>query len=101
MASGEITKGLYYNAFLGNSLNTLSITANKIDTNLMGAGSVWWEPLGGLWRGGQIGQMYDDYFAKRRFVFALVLHLRFPGKTVFQISTHPVPRTPGSTILTA
>jgi hypothetical protein len=66
MASGEITKGLYYNAFLGNSLNTLSITANKIDTNLMGAGSVWWEPLGGYSEPGRSVNMYDDYFAKKK-----------------------------------
>lgn len=66
MASGEITKNLYYNAFIGNSLNTLSITANKIDTNLMGAGSVWWEPLGGYSEPGRSVNMYDDYFAKKK-----------------------------------
>ena len=66
MAAGEITKGLYYNAFLGNSLNTLSITANKIDTNLMGAGSVWWEPLGGYSEPGRSVNMYDDYFAQKK-----------------------------------
>ena len=66
MASGEITKGLYYNAFLGNSLNTLSISANKIDTNLMGAGSVWWEPLGGYSEPGRSVNMYDDYFAQKK-----------------------------------
>jgi hypothetical protein len=66
MAWGEITKGLYYNAFLGNSLNTLSISANKIDTNLMGAGSVWWEPLGGYSEPGRSVNMYDDYFAQKK-----------------------------------
>jgi len=66
MASGEIRKGLYYNAFLGNSLNTLSITANKIDTNLMGSGSVWWEPLGGYSEPGRTVNMYDDYFAQKK-----------------------------------
>jgi hypothetical protein len=45
-ASGEAVKGLNYIAFLGNSLNTLSIAANKIDTDLLGSGSLWWEPLG-------------------------------------------------------
>ncbi len=44
--TGEPVKGLNYLAFLGNGLNTLSITANKIDTNLLFSGSVWWEPLG-------------------------------------------------------
>ncbi len=66
MASGEITKNLYYNAFLGNSLNTLSISANKIDTNLMGGGSVWWEPLGGYSEPGKSVNMYDDYFAQKK-----------------------------------
>ncbi len=31
-ATGELSKGLNYQAFVGNSLNTLSISANKIDT---------------------------------------------------------------------
>ena len=66
MASGEITKGLYYNAFVGNSLNTLSISANKIDTNLMGAASVWWEPLGSYSEPGRSVNMYDDYFAQKK-----------------------------------
>ena len=44
--NGELVKGLNYLAFLGNGLNTLSISANKIDTNLLSSGSVWWEPLG-------------------------------------------------------
>ena len=66
MASGEITKNLYYNAFIGNSLNTLSITANKIDTNLMGSGTVWWEPLGGYSEPGRSVNMYDDYFAQKK-----------------------------------
>jgi hypothetical protein len=62
--SGEPVEGLSYLAFVGNGLNTLSISANKIDTNLALSGSVWWEPLGSY--GGGIGKsrnMYDDYFA--------------------------------------
>jgi hypothetical protein len=66
MASGEIRKNLYYNAFVGNSLNTLSITANKIDTNLMGAGTVWWEPFGNYAPPGRSVNMYDDYFAQKK-----------------------------------
>jgi len=66
MAAGEIRKGLYYNAFLGNSLNTLSISFNKIDTNLMGSGSVWWEPLGAYSEPGRSVNMYDDYFAQKK-----------------------------------
>jgi hypothetical protein len=62
-ANGEPVKGLSYLAFLGNGLNTLNISANKIDTNLLVAGSVWWEPLGPYSEPGKSRQMYDDYFA--------------------------------------
>jgi hypothetical protein len=62
-ANGEPVKGLSYLAFVGNGLNTLNITANKIDTNLLLAGSVWWEPLGAYSEPGKSRQMYDDYFA--------------------------------------
>jgi hypothetical protein len=62
-ANGEPLKGLNYLAFVGNGLNTLNITANKIDTNLLLAGSMWWEPLGGYSEPGKSRQMYDDYFA--------------------------------------
>ena len=65
-ATGEITKGLNYQAFVGNSLNTLNITANKIDTNLMYSGTVWWEPLGGYGQPGKSVNMYDDYFAQKK-----------------------------------
>jgi hypothetical protein len=65
-ATGEISKGLSYQAFVGNSLNTLSITANKIDTNLLFAGSLWWEPLGNYAEPGKSVNMYDDYFAKKK-----------------------------------
>jgi hypothetical protein len=64
--SGEPVKGLNYLAFLGNGLNTLSITANKIDTNLLTSGSVWWEPLGPYGEPGKSRNMYDDYFASRK-----------------------------------
>jgi hypothetical protein len=64
-ANGEPLKGLSYLAFLGNGLNTLNITANKIDTNLLLSGSVWWEPLGPYSEPGKSRQMYDDYFASR------------------------------------
>jgi hypothetical protein len=62
-ANGEPLKGLSYLAFVGNGLNTLNISANKIDTNLLLAGSVWWEPLGPYSEPGKSRQMYDDYFA--------------------------------------
>jgi len=59
-------KGLNYLAFVGNGLNTLNISANKIDTNLLLAGSVWWEPRGPYSEPGKSRQMYDDYFATPR-----------------------------------
>ena len=62
-ANGEPLKGLNYLVFVGNGLNTLNITANKIDTSLLTAGSVWWEPLGAYSEPGKSRQMYDDYFA--------------------------------------
>ena len=64
-ASGEPRKGLNYLAFVGNGLNTLNISANKIDTNLLLAGSVWWEPLTPYSEPGKSRQMYDDYFASK------------------------------------
>lgn len=62
-ASGEPVKGLSYLGFVGNGLNTLNISANKIDTNLLLSGSVWWEPLEPYSPPGKSRQMYDDYFA--------------------------------------
>ena len=55
-ATGELAKGLNYMAFVGNGLNTLNISAAKIDTNLLVSGSVWWEPLGNYGGTRQIGQ---------------------------------------------
>jgi hypothetical protein len=65
-ANGEPLKGLSYLAFVGNGLNTLNISAAKIDTNLLLAGSVWWEPLGPYSEAGKSRQMYDDYFASSK-----------------------------------
>jgi hypothetical protein len=65
-ANGELGKGFNYLAFVGNSLNTLSITANKIDTKLAVSGSVWWEPLGWYGEPGKSINMYDDYFAQKK-----------------------------------
>jgi hypothetical protein len=64
-ANGEPVKGLSYLAFVGNGLNTLNLSANKIDTNLLLSGSVWWEPLGPYSEPGKSRQMYDDYFASK------------------------------------
>jgi len=66
-ATGQLVKGLNYIAFLGNGLNTLSVAANKIDTNLLGSGSLWWEPLGDYGPlDGRDRNMYDDYFSSRK-----------------------------------
>ncbi len=62
-ANGEPVKGLNYLTFVGNGLNTLNISANKIDTHILFSGSVWWEPLGPYGEPGKSRNMYDDYFA--------------------------------------
>jgi hypothetical protein len=62
-ANGELREGLNYLLFVGNGLNTLNISANKIDTNLLYSGSIWWEPLGDYGEPGKSRNMYDDYFA--------------------------------------
>jgi hypothetical protein len=65
-AAGEPVKGLNYLAFVGNGLNTLNISALKIDTHLAVSGSVWWEPLGAYGPPGKDRNMYDDYFASKK-----------------------------------
>jgi len=65
-ATGELTKGLNYIGFVGNALNSINISAAKIDTNLLFAGSLWWEPLGGYSEPGKSANMYDDYFAQKK-----------------------------------
>ena len=65
-ANGELFKNFNYLVFVGNGLNTLNISANKIDTSLLTAGSVWWEPLGEYSEPGKSRQMYDDYFASKK-----------------------------------
>jgi hypothetical protein len=62
-ANGELGRGVNYLAFVGNGLNTLNISANKIDTHLLFSSSVWWEPLGAYSEPGKSRNMYDDYFA--------------------------------------
>jgi hypothetical protein len=65
-ASGEPVKGLNYLLFLGNGLNTLNISAAKIDTHLLLSGSAWWEPLGPYGPNGKDRNLYDDYFASKK-----------------------------------
>jgi len=62
-AKGDLPHEVHYLAFVGNGLNTLNISATKIDENLMGSASVWWEPLGDYGPAGKSRNMYDDYFA--------------------------------------
>ena len=64
--NGEPLDGLHYLAFVGNGLNTLSISAAKIDTHLAFSGSLWWEPLGAYGEPGKARNMYDDYFSSKR-----------------------------------
>lgn len=63
-ANGEPIKNVHYLAFVGNGLNTLNISATKIDTNLLVSGSVWWEPLGAYGPQSRARNMYDDYFSE-------------------------------------
>ena len=65
-ANGELGHGLNYLAFVGNGLNTLNISANKIDTHLALSGSVWWEPMGAYGASGKSSNMYDDYFSSKK-----------------------------------
>jgi len=60
--TGEPVKGLNYDFFIGNGLNTLTIPISKVDTNLVYSGSAWWEPLGPYGPEGKARNMYDDYF---------------------------------------
>jgi len=65
-ANGEPLTGLNYLVFVGNGLNTLNISAAKIDTNLLVSGSVWWEPLGPYGEPGKSRNMYDDYVSSKK-----------------------------------
>jgi hypothetical protein len=65
-ANGEPAKGVNYLVFVGNGLNTLNISAAKIDTNLLASGSVWWEPLGPYGEPGKARNMYDDYYSSKK-----------------------------------
>ena len=65
-ANGEPVKGLNYLVFVGNGLNTLNISASKIDTHLLLSGSTWWEPLGPYGEPGKSRNMYDDYFSSKK-----------------------------------
>jgi hypothetical protein len=65
-ANGEPLTNVHYLVFVGNGLNTLNVSATKIDTNLLSSGSVWWEPLGPYGEPGKSRNMYDDYFSSKK-----------------------------------
>ena len=100
-ASGEPVKGLNYMAFVGNGLNTINISANKIDTHLAWSGSAWWEPLGAYGPPGKSRNMTTIISRPRTFASEWVPRIRDPGRTGFQISINQVPRTRHCTIPTA
>ncbi len=101
-ASGEPVNGLNYLAFVGNGLNTLNISANKIDTHLAFSGSVWWEPTGPYGEPGKVTQhvrrlfRHEEGSHSNRHVVS-----PDPGRTGFQISINRVPRTRHCTTPTA
>jgi hypothetical protein len=53
-ANGELFPGFNYIAMIGNSLNTLDISANKIDENFAYSGSVWYDL-------NKFGKAWNDY----------------------------------------
>lgn len=63
---GEFWKGLHYELFVGNGLNTLTVPTSKIDRHLVYSGSVWWEPLGTYGIPGRARGMYDDFQWKEK-----------------------------------
>ena len=68
-ATGEPAKGLFYEVFVGNGLNTLTIPTSKIDTHLVTSASVWWESSGPWGPEGKSRNMYDDYFHSKKPLF--------------------------------
>jgi hypothetical protein len=60
-AEGQLFEHLYYVAYAGNSLNTLSVATGKIDKNFAYSGSAWWEPLGDYGPPGAARMAYSDF----------------------------------------
>ena len=101
-ASGEPVKGLNYMAFVGNGLNTINISANKIDTHLacfrqrlVGTAGT---PMGNP---ANLATCTTIISRPRKFASEWVPRIRGPGRTGFQISINQVPRTRHCTIPTA
>ena len=63
---GEFWKGLHYELFTGNGLNTLTVPTTKIDRHLVYSGSAWWEPLGIYGIPGRARGMYDDFQNRKK-----------------------------------
>jgi hypothetical protein len=63
---GEFWKGLHYELFVGDGLNTLTIPTTKIDRHLVYSGSAWWEPFGVYGIPGRARGMYDDYQGQKK-----------------------------------
>lgn len=59
-AEGDFENRLFYTAYVGNSLNTLSIASTRLDRNLVYSGSVWWEPLAPYGPPGPYRTAYSD-----------------------------------------
>ena len=59
-AEGQVFDHLYYEAYIGNSLNTLNVNSAKIDKNMVYSGSVWWEPLGDFGPPGAARMAFSD-----------------------------------------
>ena len=100
-ANGEPVKGLNYLAFIGNGLNTLSISANKIDTHLLFpavSGGNRWEPTGNPANHATCTMITSP---PKTSAFELAPRIHGPARTVFQISINQVQRTRHSTIPTA
>jgi hypothetical protein len=59
-AEGQVFEHLYYEAYIGNSLNTLNVSTTKIDRNMVYSGSTWWEPLGDYGPPGAARMAFSD-----------------------------------------
>ena len=101
-ASGELVKGLNYLAFLGNGLNTLSISATKIDTESAGFRQCLVGTVGQLRATRQSRATCTTIISPpEKFAFELVRRSQDPARTVFQISINRIPITRHCTIPTA
>ncbi|MFL5240878.1 MAG: hypothetical protein ACJ8FY_02105 [Gemmataceae bacterium] len=59
-AEGQLWDHLFYEIYVGNSLNTLNVDTTKIDRNMVYSGSTWWEPLGDYGPPGAARMSFSD-----------------------------------------